>query len=47
MAAHQAGSLHFFGTRALLAEREAFAAFLAPKIEWVVYSKRPFGGPQA
>ena len=27
----------------------AFAAYLAPlrKIEWVVYAKRPFGGPQA
>jgi hypothetical protein len=27
----------------------AFAAYLAPlrKIEWVVYSKRPFGGPEA
>ena len=29
--------------------REAFAAYLAPlrKVEWVVYSKRPFGGPEA
>jgi hypothetical protein len=28
---------------------QAFAAYLAPlrKIEWVVYSKRPFGGPDA
>jgi Putative transposase/Transposase zinc-binding domain len=49
MAAHQAGALKFFGTHAPLAGRKAFAAFLAPlrKIEWVVYSKRPFGGPQA
>jgi hypothetical protein len=49
MAAHEAGALAFFGTRALLAARKAFAAFLAPlrKIEWVVYSKRPFGGPAA
>jgi hypothetical protein len=49
MAAHEAGALTFFGTRAPLAARKAFAAFLAPlrKIEWVVYSKRPFGGPQA
>jgi hypothetical protein len=49
MAAHEAGALTFFGTRAPLAKRKAFAAFLAPlrKIEWVVYSKRPFGGPQA
>src|SRR5476649_3080185 len=49
MAAHEAGALSFFGTRAPLAARKAFAAFLTPlrKIEWVVYSKRPFGGPQA
>jgi Putative transposase/Transposase zinc-binding domain len=49
MAAHEAGALTFFGTRAPLAAHKAFAAFLAPlrKIEWVVYSKRPFGGPQA
>jgi hypothetical protein len=49
MAAHQAGALRFFGAHAPLAGRKAFAAFLAPlrKIEWVVYSKRPFGGPQA
>jgi hypothetical protein len=48
-AAHDAGHLHFFGDHAPLAERRAFAAYLAPlrKIEWVVYSKRPFGGPQA
>ena len=27
---------------------QAFAAYLAPlrNIEWVVYSKRPFGGPE-
>jgi Putative transposase/Transposase zinc-binding domain len=49
MAAHEAGALTFFGTRAPLAAHKVFAAFLAPlrKIEWVVYSKRPFGGPQA
>src|SRR6202045_4628538 len=49
MAAYEAGALKFFGTHAALAEPKAFAAFLAPlrKIEWVVYSKRPFGGPQA
>jgi hypothetical protein len=49
MAAHQAGALKFFGTHTSLAVRKAFAAFLAPlrRIEWVVYSKRPFGGPAA
>ncbi len=48
-AAHSAGRLHFFGDHAPLAERHAFAAYLAPlrKIEWVVYAKRPFAGPQA
>ena len=32
-----------------LAACRAFAAYLRPlrKIEWVVYSKRPFGGPEA
>ena len=49
VAAHEAGRLHFFGDHSPLAERHAFAAYLAPlrKIEWVVYSKRPFGGPEA
>jgi len=46
-AAHQ--QLQFFGNHAPLANARAFAAYLAPlrKIEWVVYSKRPFGGPKA
>ena len=49
VAAHNAGRLHFFGDHAPLAGHHAFAAHLAPlrKIEWVVYSKPPFGGPQA
>jgi Putative transposase/Transposase zinc-binding domain len=49
VAAHEAGRLHFFGDHAPLAERPAFAAYLAPlrKIEWVVYAKRPFAGPEA
>ena len=43
-AAHR--QLQFFGNHAPLANEQAFAAYLAPlhKIEWVVYSKRPFGG---
>jgi hypothetical protein len=47
--AHQAGRLQFFGDYAALADRAAFAAYLAPlrKAEWVVYSKRPFAGPEA
>jgi hypothetical protein len=49
VAAHQAGRLHFFGRHAPLAGSNAFAAYLRPlrKIGWVVYSKRPFGGPEA
>jgi hypothetical protein len=48
-AAHDAGRLHFFGDHAHLSEPDAFTAYLAPlrKAEWVVYSKRPFGGPEA
>ena len=49
IAAHQAGRLSFFGDHAALANPQAFAAYLAPlrRAEWVVYAKRPFGGPQA
>lgn len=48
-AAHAAGRLSFFGDHAPLADAQSFAAFLAPlrKAEWVVYAKRPFGGPEA
>ena len=48
VAAHQAGQLQFFGTHASLIDAQAFAAYLAPlrNAEWVVYSKRPFGGPK-
>ena len=48
-AAHAAGRLQFLGAHANLADRDAFAKYLAPsrKVEWVVYSKRPFGGPEA
>ena len=47
--AHQAGRLRFFGNHQQLADAPAFARYLAPlrKIEWVVYSKRPFAGPEA
>ncbi len=49
LAAHDAGRLQFFGHHAPLATRQAFTSYLAParKSEWVVYSKRPFGGPEA
>jgi hypothetical protein len=49
VAAHDAGRLQFFGDHAQLSEPGAFTASLAPlrKAEWVVYAKRPFGGPEA
>ena len=49
VAAHDADQLKFHGDHAALADAAAFAAFLAPlrKAEWVVYAKKPFGGPEA
>ena len=46
---HQAYRLKFFGGHAHLDDARAFKAYPAPlrNIEWVVYAKRPFGGPQA
>jgi len=48
-AAYLAGQLRFFGNQATLADPRAFKDRLAPlrKAEWVVYAKRPFGGPEA
>ena len=48
-AAHKAGQLQFFNQYAHLAEPKAFARYLAPlrRRKWYVYSKRPFGGPEA
>ena len=39
----------FFGVHARLDNIRAFKTYLAPlrKIDWVVYAKRPFGGPRA
>ena len=49
IAAHHAGHLRFFGQHVALAQRKAFATYLAPlrKVEWYLYTKRPFGGPEA
>ena len=49
VAAHETGKLDFYGTHAPLADAAAFAAFLSPlrRSEWVVYCKKPFGGPEA
>src|SRR5499425_909281 len=46
--AHQAGQLQFFGKHASLTNAQAFALYLAllRNREWVVYTKRPFGGPE-
>jgi hypothetical protein len=48
-AAHHAGQLQFFGQHRSLAETRDFANYLWPlrKIDWVVYAKRPFAGPEA
>src|SRR5471032_2288436 len=47
-AAFDAGALGFFGDLAHLAQPVAFARLLARtrQIEWVVYAKPPFGGPE-
>lgn len=46
-AAFNVGALHFFGDLASLAEPDAFAAHIKAmqRVNWVVYAKRPFGGP--
>jgi hypothetical protein len=47
-AAFDKGELEFFGNLVGLIEASAFTRSIAPlrKIEWNVYAKRPFGGPQ-
>ena len=49
MALHRAGQLRFFGDLIDLTDANAFSKWLAPfrKIDWVVYAKPPFGGPEA
>jgi hypothetical protein len=46
--AFQNGRLHFPGTLAPLAQPKTFAAWLRLlfRKDWVVYAKRPFGGPE-
>jgi hypothetical protein len=48
VAAHDAGHLQFFGDHVRLADKAAFEAYLSPlrKIDWVVYAKEPFAGPE-
>jgi hypothetical protein len=47
-AAFKAGRLQFFAALAVLADPDTFAQHLAPlsTADWVVYAKRPFGGPE-
>ena len=47
--AYQEGELKFFGEHRLLTDGKAFDNWIKPlrKIEWVVYAKRPFAGPEA
>jgi len=47
-AAFDTGQLQFFAALERLREPKVFAQYLAPlkKIDWVVYAKPPFGGPE-
>jgi len=49
LALHAAEQLRFFGDRTGLSDPQAFERYLAPirTMKWVVYSKPPFGGPEA
>lgn len=46
---HKAGKLAFFGDLSKLADPDTFQSHLSPlrKVDWVVYAKPPFGGPEA
>ena len=46
--AYRDGKLNFHGDLKLLAQPKTFAAWLRPMFrkDWVVYAKRPFGGPE-
>jgi hypothetical protein len=47
-AAHRQKQLHFFGEIEALTDEAVFLRYLKPveESEWVVYAKKPFGGPQ-
>ncbi len=49
IAAHQSGQLQFYGEYQPLADQQVFANWLKPlrQVDWVVYAKRPFAGPEA
>ncbi|MAF48971.1 MAG: IS91 family transposase [Rhodospirillales bacterium] len=48
VATHEADNLKFFTNLAPLADAKAFADHLRPsrQVDWVVYAKRPFAGPE-
>ena len=48
-AAFEVGKLAFFGTLARLTDPSVFTRYLAElrQVEWVVYAKQPFAGPEA
>ena len=48
IAAHKADRLQFFNDHAALADFKTFAAWVSGlrQIAWVIYAKRPFGGPE-
>ena len=45
---HAQAALHFYGDLQSLRDPQAFSAYLKPlaDVEWVVFAKPPFGGPQ-
>jgi predicted RNA-binding Zn-ribbon protein involved in translation (DUF1610 family) len=47
--AYQLGELQFYGDHQSLVDTDAFSNWIKPlrKIDWVVYAKRPFAGPEA
>ena len=47
-AAHASGRLQFFDALAPLSDARALARHLAPvrRVEWIVYAKKPFAGPE-
>ena len=47
--AYQLGELRFYGDHQSLVDTDAFSNWIKPlrKIDWVVYAKRPFAGPEA
>jgi len=49
LAAHGRGQLRFFGEQVDLSDPDRFATWLAAlrQVEWVVYAKRPFAGPES